>query len=470
VLSRLSSNRLKHYIIKLMTVNTIPKGLCKGGMKVDGKIVNIAKAIKTKTIERRRDFHRYAEAAWTEFRTAAIVADTLEQLGYCVLTGDEVIEAEAMMGVPSLEELEHHMKRALAQNGKLSWIEKMKGGKTGVVGVIRFAKPGPVVALRFDMDANDLLEAEDDQHRPYREKFTSVNKGTMHACGHDGHTAIGLAIAEIISMLAEDLAGTIKLIFQPGEEGVRGAKAMVAKGVVDDVDYIIGMHLGTELGKTGKFAYGVDGFLATTKMDASFAGVAAHAGSDPEVGKNALLAAANAIINLHAISRHSQGDSRINVGVMHGGTGRNVIPANALIKFETRGSSTEINEYMQQQAIRVIEAAASMYGVTVSMNLMGSAAGGKSDFQLAERIQKVAKRLEIFTEIVKITSVGGSEDYTYFMERVQRRGGQGIATLVGATLAACHHNSYFDFDEDALELATTVLTSSAVELLTEKLK
>lgn len=132
-----------------MTVNTIPKGLCKGGMKVDGKIVNIAKAIKTKTIERRRDFHRYAEAAWTEFRTAAIVADTLEQLGYCVLTGDEVIEAEAMMGVPSLEELEHHMKRALAQNGKLSWIEKMKGGKTGVVGVIRFAKPGPVVALRL---------------------------------------------------------------------------------------------------------------------------------------------------------------------------------------------------------------------------------------------------------------------------------------------------------------------------------
>ena len=111
----------------------------------------------------------------------------------------------------------------------------MTGGKTGVMGVMEFDKPGPTVALRFDMDANDLVEAEDENHRPYTAGFASVNKGAMHGCGHDGHTAIGLTVARILAVLKEDLAGKVKLIFQPAEEGVRGAKAMVAKGIVDDV-------------------------------------------------------------------------------------------------------------------------------------------------------------------------------------------------------------------------------------------
>ena len=194
---------------------------------MNSKILELAEAQREKLITRRRDFHNYPEVAWTEFRTASIVADTLASLGYQVLTGEEVINQEAMMGVPSAEELEEQMKRALRQGANPQWVEKMQGGKTGVVGVMSFSKPGPTVAFRFDMDANDVIEAEVDGHRPYREGFASVNKGAMHACGHDGHTTLGLSLAEVLVGLKDALTGTVKIIFQPAEEGVRGAKAMV---------------------------------------------------------------------------------------------------------------------------------------------------------------------------------------------------------------------------------------------------
>lgn len=432
---------------------------------MNSKIVQLAKGLQQKTVARRRDFHKYPETAWTEFRTASIVADTLTQLGYEVFCGPEVVAEQAMMGVPAMAELAEHKQRSLEQGAIRHWVEKMPSGMTGVVGIMHFKWPGPTVALRFDMDANDLNEAKNSEHRPYQQGFASVNENVMHACAHDGHTAIGLAVAEILSNLAPDLAGTIKLIFQPGEEGVRGAKSMVEKGVVDDVDFLVGLHLGANLFKLGQVSYKTDGFFATTKIDAEFTGIPAHAGAKPETGRNALLAAANALINLQAISRHSQGESRINVGVLQGGTGRNVIPAHAVIKLEIRGSHSEVTHYMHQEAIRIIEAAAAMQGVTVKTSIMGAAAAAQNDEELAERVKDIAQKLGIFTEILAADAGGGSEDCTYFMERVQQRGGQAIYTLIGTELAAGHHDSRFDFNEDALEYAVIFLAGTATELL-----
>jgi aminobenzoyl-glutamate utilization protein A len=426
----------------------------------------ISNELAAKMVERRRDIHKYAEAAWTEFRTASLVADTLERLGYSVQAGDEVIAEEAMMGVPSVAELERHMERALSQGANPKWVEKMRGGKTGVVGLMKFAKPGPTVALRFDMDANDANESTDAKHRPQREGFASVNKGAMHACAHDGHTSVGLAVAELLAGAKDQLAGTIKLIFQPAEEGVRGAKAMVVKGVVDDVDYIIGMHFGMQMNKLGQIACKTYGFLATTKIDATFTGIPAHAGAAPENGRNALLAAANASINLHAISRHSQGISRINVGVIQAGSGRNVIPANAVIKLETRGTTSVINEYMSGEAVRVIEAAAAMYGVSVSMQEMGGAAGCEANEELVARLRKYAEQSNIFTELVDAANIGGSEDCTYFMERVQQRGGKAAYISIGTELSAGHHDFFFDFNEDVMAKAAEFVSGSAADLLT----
>ena len=434
---------------------------------MDAQIIKAAAALKEKTIIRRRDFHKHAEVAWTEFRTAAFVAKTLTDLGYQVYTGDQTHDEASMMGVPSKAELEKQMQRALDQGADRKWVEKMAGGKTGVVGVMKFAKAGPVVALRVDMDANDLPEASEEKHRPFKEGFASINKGAMHACGHDGHTAVGLAVAEVLAGMKEQLAGTIKLIFQPAEEGVRGAKAMMAKGVVDDVKYIIGMHLGVNLKKTGQVACRTEGFLATTKLDAVFTGTPAHAGAAPETGRNAILAACTATLNLHAISRHSKGISRINVGVIQGGSGRNVIPANAVIKVETRGINSEINEYVYNEAVRIIEAAALMQGCKVSMKLMGGAAGCDNDPALVERIRKVAERQKLLPDILDSGNIGGSEDCTYFMERVQKKGGQAAFVMIGTELAAGHHDSFFDFNEAAFVPAIALMSGTAADLLTQ---
>jgi aminobenzoyl-glutamate utilization protein A len=433
---------------------------------MDAEIIRLARGLSGATVARRRDLHKHAEAAWTEFRTASIVATTLQRLGFEVLIGEQVVDGPSMMGVPSQAELARQVDRAVGQGADKAWVDRMAGGKTGVVGILRANRPGPTVALRVDMDANDLVEAEDSTHRPAREGFASVNRGAMHACGHDGHTAMGLAAAEVLSALRERLAGTVKLIFQPAEEGVRGAKAMMARGVVDDVDYLIGCHLGVNLRRTGQVACRTEGFLATTKFDAVFTGTPAHAGAAPETGRNAILAAATAILNLHAIPRHSQGASRVNVGVVQGGTGRNVVPANALLKVETRGATTAINDYIYAEAVRIVEAAAAMQGVAVAIQLMGGAAGCVNDPALVQRIEAVARRQGLFSELVPAGNIGGSEDCTYFMERVQQRGGQAAFTMLGTELAAGHHDGRFDFNEDALTPGVALLAGVAADLLT----
>ena len=125
-------------------------------MNLDKEIMQSADAMKEALIERRRDLHRHPEPGWTEFRTASIVATTLESIGYEVITGEEAIAKGSMMGLPSADVLREAAERAASEGAEPRWLEHMKGGLTGVVGMFRFAKPGPVVALRFDMDSNDV--------------------------------------------------------------------------------------------------------------------------------------------------------------------------------------------------------------------------------------------------------------------------------------------------------------------------
>ena len=433
--------------------------------RINQEIFRLADDMQDALVRQRRDLHRYPEPGWTEFRTAAIVANTLAGLGYEVITGKDAIEPSAMMGVPSELVLQTAQKRAIAEGADAGWVEKMTGGMTGIVAVMHFTAPGPTVAIRFDMDSNDVTEAVDAGHRPQQEGFASTHPKAMHACGHDGHTTVGMALAGILSQLKNELAGTVKLIFQPAEEGVRGAKAMVEHGDVDDVDYMLGAHFGFKMKQTGSIACNVTGFLATSKYDAHFTGVPAHAGAAPETGRNALLAAACAALNLHAISRHSAGSSRINVGTLEAGSGRNVIGDKALIRLETRGATSDINAYMESEAIRILKAAALMYAVEVDIKKVGGAAGGSNTLALAEYLETHAKSLKIFDSVVGACDFGASEDFSYFMERVQAHGGQAAYMMIGANLAAGHHDSHFDFDEKALSYSLKMLTTAAVALL-----
>ena len=414
------------------------------------RIVELAQRMQRELVAFRRDLHRHPEVGWTEFRTASMVAKHLDDLGYEVFAGEEVIEKSAMMGVPSEEVLLKHMERARQQGAPAKYLGKMNGGKTGVMGKLETGRPGPVIALRFEMDANDLNESKEEGHRPFREGFSSVNELAMHACGHDGHVAMGVGIAELLIQCRDQLGGTVKLIFQPAEEGARGASSMVAKGIVDDVDYMLGLHLGFSLNKSGQLLCGSSGLLATSKFDAMFKGIPAHAGARPEDGKSALLAAASAAMSLQGINRHSQGASRINIGVLKAGTGRNVVPDCAVMQIETRGATSEIDGFVKNEAVRMINANAAIYDVQVSIKEMGGAASAESDPEMIALVEEIGRNSGMFDDIRDTEHLGFSEDYSCFMNSVKKNGGKANYFMVGTTLAAGHHDSRFDFDEDVL--------------------
>jgi aminobenzoyl-glutamate utilization protein A len=424
----------------------------------------LAKDLSAQLTAWRRDFHRHPELGFCEFRTASKVAAALESLGWMVAAGAEVMRARERMEVPPDEEIAAARVEALQHGADPRWVERFGNGLTGVVGTLDTGRPGPTVAFRVDMDALPVRESDDPTHLPQRENFFSTRPGRMHACGHDGHTAIGLGLAATLPALARDWRGRIKLIFQPAEEGCRGAKSMVAAGVLADVDHYFATHLGISLTDTGAVACGTDHILATIKYDATFRGVAAHAGVDPHLGRNALLAAATATVQLHAIARHGAGASRINVGYLNGGGGRNIIAEKAVLKLEVRGETTPICQWMAGEAERVLRAAAAMHGVEVAIEHMGEAGSAPCDPAARAAVRRAAEKSGA-TRVVEFSPLGGSEDATLMMEAVQARGGHATYLLVGTPLPAGHHHPRFDFDEGALERAVALHTEIARELL-----
>lgn len=434
-------------------------------MELYQKIIHMADELQPQMVQQRRDFHKYAETGWLEMRTSSIIARKLTQMGYEVLVGDAVCDKDARMGVPSEEVLEAQYARAVEQGADPEFVPYTKGGMTGVIGILHCGE-GPTVAMRFDIDALGVVEAEDDTHRPAAEGFASVNRGFMHACGHDGHATIGLGVAQVLMSIKDSLRGTIKLIFQPAEEGVRGAKSIVEKGHLDGVDYLIGNHISGKSEKTGdaKLIPGVYSSLATTKYDVIYRGKAAHAGSSPHMGRNALLAAAAAVVNLYAIPRHGQGASRINVGTLHAGSGRNVIADEAKMELEIRGATTEINDYMTEYASKMLENTAEMYGCSYECKLMGAAEALCSDKILADRIARVCREsLDIST--VETHAAGGSEDFSYMMNRVQQQGGQAVFMRALTTMSGVSHGVYYDFDETVLATSVKVFCGVVTDIL-----
>lgn len=437
-------------------------------MDIIAEIIAQARAMQPELTALRRDFHHYPETGWLEMRTSAIIAKTLTELGYEVLTGRAVCAQEARMGVPDEETTRRHAREALAQGAPEAFLtEEMREGYTGVIGILRCGE-GPTLGLRFDIDALGMTECPDNAHRPTREGFSSANAGSMHACGHDGHAAIGLGVAKVLMRLRDRLHGTVKLLFQPGEEGARGARAMVAAGHLDDVDVFIGSHIAPTGGPDdGDVTPGTWGSLATTKFDVTFRGLAAHAGGYPEKGRNALLAAASAVLALHAIPRHSGGQSRVNVGTLRAGTGRNVIPDTALMQLEVRGETTEINQYMVEMATAACEGAARMQGCTCEMVKMGEAEGQHSDKALLVRIADVVRRdlPQLTVSSVEDAQNWGSEDISLMMNRVQAHGGQATYMRVMTPMAGAQHTVTFDFDEIVLSRSVMVFCAAAADVL-----
>lgn len=411
----------------------------------------------------RRLLHSHPEPGWCEILTGARVIDVLERAGVEVSFGRLVVAAEARMGLPDTRLLDRYLAKAVEAGARREIAERLSGGFTGIVATIRGNLPGPIIAVRMDMDANLGQESSDPDHPPTRGGFRSKNEGVHHNCGHDGHTAIGLGLANAIARNRHALRGELRLIFQPAEEGLRGAAAMVAAGVLEGVDLFFGFHIGVQALARGELIAGYRNILASTKLDARFSGVPAHAGISPHQGRNAILAAAIATQALMSLPRHGDGETRVNVGRISGGDSRNTIPSSASIEVEIRADSTEVLGFLGEMAERAIRGAAVTQDVEVTIERTGECCAGNSDDDLAAFVAEIASALPLVRSVRPHSNFKGSDDAALMMEQVQKAGGKAVYMGLGSPLGAVHHNPRFDFEEEVLEFGVSVLEKLVLE-------
>ncbi len=274
---------------------------------------------------------------------------------------------------------------------------------------------------------------------------------------------MGLNVAKIISENLDKFNGKFRFIFQTAEEGTRGAVGMEAAGVCDGIDYLLGGHIGFQATDMGGMICGTNKLLATSKFDVKLKGETAHAAGAPQEGRNALLAGAQMALNMHGITRHAGGVTRVNVGVLRAGEGRNVIAPNAHLLCETRGETTELNEFMLARCIDIVEGVSKAYGVEYKIEKTGGTAGGDSDIEVTEIYYQAAKESPFIddSKIVKELDFGACEDFSHFMHSVKNSGGKSGYLMVGTTLSAGHHNSKFDIDENSMLAGVDVFVRSA---------
>ena len=401
-------------------------------------------------VEQRRELHQWPEEGWTEFWTTNYIVNKLRSWGYEVLLGTKIINPEQVFG-RNEKLVQEGIKNALARGVSQSFIDETEG-YTGCVALLDTGKEGPTTAFRFDIDCVCVNETDNPEHKPNKEGFRSQHAGFMHACGHDSHISIGLTLAHWIAEHKDELKGKFKIVFQPAEEGVRGARPMTETGIFDDVDFFFGNHLGFNL-PTGTISPEPGVFLASTKLDATFTGLAAHSGADPQKGKNALLAGAAAALAIHGITRPIGEVTALNVGTLVAGQGRNVVAPNAFMQLEVRGETEELNAYMRDQAIRKIKASADMYDCQVDIVKAGEATEFKPD-QEAIELAYLAARNVTTEELARPLGLKlGSEDCTIMLRRVQQHGGKGTFVVFGCRTSAGHHQRLFDFDENVIGIA-----------------
>ncbi|KNC19284.1 hypothetical protein AC792_06720 [Arthrobacter sp. RIT-PI-e] len=402
----------------------------------------------------RRRFHAHAEPGFLEYRTASVILAELAGMGVPVTTGADAIDVGSIAVPPTDAEKDEWGRRAVEAGSSPDEVAWFQEHGTAVIAELAGNREGPVWGLRVDIDALPVDEETAGDHAPVVGGFRSTT-GYMHACGHDGHAAIGLALAD--RLRDGNFPGRVRILFQPAEEGVRGAQPMIDAGVTRGVDRMLAVHLGGDL-PTGTVVGGVTDAMATTKWTARFDGEAAHAAAAPEKGRHALAAAAQATLAILALPRFAEADTRVNVGTFHADGSANIIPARATITYETRSTSNTVLEELNRRAEAAVQGAAQMYGVTAATKAYGRAAVSQPDDALLEDVTRAAAAVpavEHFTP--KGPSGGGSDDAHLLINEVQQAGGLGTYIFVGASNPAPHHHRRFDVDEAALPIAVDLL-------------
>jgi amidohydrolase len=375
------------------------------------------------TRELRRDFHRHPELGFQEVRTAGIVARELTALGLEVSTGV---------------------------------------GKTGVVATLEGSGPGPVLLVRVDMDALPILEETGAE-------YASQTPGVMHACGHDGHTAMGLTVAKLLEAHKDDFRGTVKLVFQPAEEGLGGALAMVADGVLENPqpDRSLSIHLWNDK------PYGWIGVTAGPAMAASdrftvtIKGRGGH-GAAPHVGIDPVVAGAQVITALQTIVSRSVDPLEaavVTVTSLDGAEAFNVIPDSVQLRGTIRTFKPEVRKTVLERFETICVGVSKALGCQAEVELKSITPAVSNDAELAQRVYKVAREIYPQAEISTVERTMGSEDMAYMMEDIP-----GCYFFIGSAdhdrgLDAGHHHPKFDFNEDALVTGAALMASVVVDLM-----
>ena len=385
-------------------------------------MLNKAKAIEKQIVEWRRDFHMHPELGFTESRTSAIVAEICEQLGYRVRRGV---------------------------------------GRTGVVA--DFGNGKPVIAIRADMDALPILEAN-------KVPYASQNPGVMHACGHDSHTAMALGAASLL--VKEKFPGTVRFLFQPSEEigdeeGISGAPRMIEDGAMEGVDFVIAQHVDAAAA-TGTI--GIESGPTSGGVDSWFGKVIGHGGhgAKPEATIDPFVITAHVIFALNGIiSRRINpfDPAVVSIGSVNGGFTQNVIPDLVDITGTLRYADFSVQKKIHEEITRAFEISKTLGG-DYELKIEIGDPPLVNDPKVSDLIHAVGVDLLGSENVQPIEKTLGAEDFGRFLEHAP-----GAMFTLGVRIDSSPrqiHNQRFDLNENALPIGTAVLAESALRFLRNK--
>jgi len=432
-----------HSMKKLLTILTMfaALGLAQAQSDLNTKADKMAEEMEQQVIEWRRYFHQNPELSNREFETAKKIAAHLESLGMEVQT--EV-------------------------------------AKTGVVGILKGGKPGPVVALRADIDALPVTERTP---VPFASKVVSeyngVKTGVMHACGHDTHIAILMATAEVLSKMKKDLSGTVKFIFQPAEEGAPpgeegGAKLMVKEGVLKnpDVDVAFGLHIAAG-SPVGQINYKPGGIMAAAdRFVIKVNGKQAH-GSTPWASVDPIVTAAQIINGLQTIvSRQTELTKEaavISVGMIKGGVRNNIIPEEVEMIGTIRTLDTDMQKKIHEKIRLTATKIAESMGATADVDIQIGYPVTYNDPELTTKMAPTLERVAGKDQVQVVNAITGAEDFSFFQKEVPGLyfflGGKPLEAGDDGPKLGGHHTPDFYIDESGLVLGVKTMLNLTLDYM-----
>ena len=382
-----------------------------------------AEALRERLVAWRRDFHAHPELGFREHRSACVIAGRLQELGYQVQTGIAT---------------------------------------TGVVGLLEGPRPGPVVMVRCDMDALPVTEENETD-------YASQNPGVMHACGHDAHMAIGLGVATLMAQHRGELAGTLKLVFQPGEEGMNGAGVMVQEGVLENPrpDVFLAAHVwndkpvGTVDASPGPVMAAAHKWTCTVRGKGGH-GALPHQTVDPIVATAQIVTALQTVVSRNVSPLET---AVVTVGTVHGGEIFNVIPAQVELSGTLRTYNPHVSETVVRRVRQVIEGVAAACGATAELEIVPLTPAVINDAGVAAVVRAAAEAAIGPENVSTGERTMGSEDAAFFLQAVP-----GCYFFLGSAnaergLSVPHHNPRFDIDEDVLTIGVAVLMHALAHYL-----